>query len=189
MGRCGGPLMKISRRHILALDRGRCRRAGGYACRAGAKLSSAADPAGHSVSAGRCLRPRRTPIGGQAEAPARHGGDREHWRRRRLTRCRCRRARTGGRLHHPARRDADAPQRSPAQEPAAFRSGQGSRSDCERGHQLSRRRGASFGPGWHAQGAHRICQSQSRQAVLRPRRCRLDPAPDRRIAQVTGGNA
>src|SRR5947207_15835014 len=33
----------------------------------------------------------------------------------------------GGRLHRPARRDADAPQRGPAQEPPALRSGQGYR--------------------------------------------------------------
>ena len=174
---------------ILALDCGRCRPAGGDAYRAGAKLSSAADPAGHPLSAGRCLRPRRTPIGGQTEAPPWHGDDREHWWRRRLARCRCRRTRTGGRLHHPARRDADSPQRGSAQEPAALRSDQGPRSDCERGHQWSGRRGASFGPGRHPQGTHRIRQGQSRQAVLRPRRCRLDPAPDRRTVQVTGRNA
>ena len=38
------------------------------------KLSVAADPARYSFSAGWCIRRRRTPVGGQDEAPARHGG-------------------------------------------------------------------------------------------------------------------
>ena len=38
------------------------------------------------------------------------------------------------------------------------------------------------------QGAHRLRESQSRQAVLRARRCRLDPASDRRVVQIARGN-
>src|SRR5438128_124504 len=54
---------EISPTQILAAGRWRGRDIGRSALREGAELSDAADPAGHSLSAGRRLRPRRPTTG------------------------------------------------------------------------------------------------------------------------------
>ena len=76
--------MKLPRRRFLHLAAGAGHAASPVAHRAGAIVSDASDPARGSVSSGRCVRRRRSPLGGQDQAAARHHCRREHRRRRQL---------------------------------------------------------------------------------------------------------
>ena len=94
------------------------------------------------------------------------------------------RPRSPGRLHRSPGRHPPTCQRSAAQEPAALRSGQGPGSDCGRGRRGFGACSPSISAGANAQRVRRLCQGQSRQVILRARRCWLGEPADRRDVQI-----
>ena len=76
------------------------------------------------------------------------------------------RARAARRLYASRRLGRNPGDHPDCQQPAAVRSGQGVRDDLAPRHHGGVHRGASVGAGADAAAAHRLCQGQSRQAIL-----------------------
>ena len=88
------------------------------------------------------------------------------------------------RLHPSARRRRCAGAHADCVEPAAVRSGAGFRADRAPGHDRARDRGSSRAAGEDARRIDRLRQEQSRQALLRVGRRRLDEPARGRTVQV-----
>ena len=96
------------------------------------------------------------------------------------------RAFRAGRLHDFPRQFVDPSRRNGSARASAARSDEGSDDDLDGGDHLLRHCRASFGAGAKAEGARRLRESQSRQAVLWLARRRDDESSQRRNAQIAG---